>query len=229
MIKVIVQLTDSGVGKSVFSQLAGDVTAPLKAFSERLLKDTQSSVKALKKHEDMEQTIVSSKVLVELLVCFRKSGFLGKELATEDKALVKLCNKILAKSSGDDATTESTSDTNYLLVPAFRLLAHISGFEACTSLGEAILGSSISPKDRQLLIEELKRIAKESQTSEQLSVLKKVIPSAQDASTQGIVILQNALASPRTSRVSMHSTSDSLRPYDKPRTSPPTPPPWHVS
>jgi len=195
MIKAIVQQTDNGVGKSVFSQLAGDVTVPLKAFSERLLKDTQSSVKALKKQEDVEQTVVSSKVLFELLVCFRKSGFLGENLATEDKALVKLCNKILAKSSGDDATTESTStSTNYLLVPAFRLLAHISGFEACTSLGEALLGSSISPKDRQLLIEELKRIAKESQTSEQLSVLKKVIPSAQDASTQGIVILQNALA-----------------------------------
>ncbi|GAB7335598.1 hypothetical protein MBLNU13_g07928t1 [Cladosporium sp. NU13] len=195
MTKAIVQLTDSGVGKSVFSQLAWDVTVPLKAFSERLLKDTQSSVKALKKQEDVEQTVVTSKVLFELLVCFRRSGFLGANLATEDKALVKLCNKILAKSSGDDATTESTSaGTDYLLVPAFRLLAHISGFEACTSLGEALLGSSISPKDRQLLIEELKRVAKESQTPEQLSVLKKVIPSAKDASTQGIVILQNALA-----------------------------------
>jgi nucleolar pre-ribosomal-associated protein 2 len=194
MIKAIVQLTDSGVGKSVFSHLAGDVTASLKAFSERLLKDTQSSVKALKKQEDMEQTVVSSKVLFELLVCFRQSASIGKSLVTEDKALVKLCNKILAKSSGEDATENVASTTNYLLVPAFRLLAHISGFEACTSLGEALLGSSISPKDRQLLIEELKRIAKESQTSEQLSVLKKVIPSAQDASTQGIVILQNALA-----------------------------------
>lgn len=194
MIKAIVQLTDSGVGKSVFSQLAGDATVPLKAFSELLLKDTQTSVKALKKQEDMEQTVVSSKVLFELLVCFRRSGFLGANLATEDKALVKLCNKILAKSSGHDATESTSTGTNHLLVPAFRLLAHISGFEACTSLGEALLGSSISPKDRRLLIEELKRIAKESQTSEQLSVLKKVIPSAQDASTQGIVILQNALA-----------------------------------
>jgi nucleolar pre-ribosomal-associated protein 2 len=194
MIKAIVQLTDTGVGKSVFSHLAGDVAAPLKTFSERLLKDTQSSVKALKKQEDMEQTIVSSKVLFELLVCFRKSGFLGENLATEDKALVKLCNKILAKPSADDDADSTSAGTNYLLVPAFRLLAHISGFEACTSLGEALLGSSISPKDRQLLIEELKRIAKESQTSEQLSVLKKVIPSAQDASTQSIVILQNALA-----------------------------------
>jgi nucleolar pre-ribosomal-associated protein 2 len=194
MIKAIVQLTDSGVGKSVFSHLAGDVALTLKAFSERLLKDTQSSVKALKKQEDMEQTVVSSKVLFELLVCFRKSGSLGENLAPEDKALVKLCNKILAKPSGDEAADSASAGTNYVLVPAFRLLAHISGFEACTSLGEALLGSSISPKDRQLLIEELKRIAKESQTSEQLSVLKKVIPSAQDASTQSIVILQNALA-----------------------------------
>lgn len=194
MIKAILQQTDSGVGKSIFSQLAGDATVPLKAFSEFLLKDTQTSMKALKKQEDMEQTVVSSKVLFELLVCFRRSNFLGANLATEDKALVKLCNKILAKSSGDNATESTSTGTNYLLVPAFRLLAHISGFEACTSLGEALLGSSISPKDRQLLIEELKRIAKGSQTSEQLSVLKMVIPSAQDASTQGIVILQNALA-----------------------------------
>ena len=194
MIKTIVQQTDSGDSKSVLSHLAGEATATFKDFSERLLKETHSSVKALKKQEDMEQTVVSSKVLFELLVSFRKSGFLGGELATEDKALVKLCNKTLANSSGDNATNSTATGTNYLLVPAFRLLAHISGFEACTSLGEALLGSSISPKDRQLLIEELKRIAKESKTPEQLAVLKRVIPSAQDASTQGIVILQNALA-----------------------------------
>jgi nucleolar pre-ribosomal-associated protein 2 len=194
MIKTIVQQTDSGVGKSVLSHLAGDAAASFEDFSKCLLKETQSSVKALKKQEDMEQTVVSSKVLVELLVSFRRSASIGGALAAEDKALVKLCNKILAKSSGDDATDSTSINTNYLLVPAFRLLAHISGFEACTSLGEALLGSSISPKDRQLLIEELKRIARESQTSEQLSVLKQVIPSAQDASTQGIVILQNALA-----------------------------------
>jgi nucleolar pre-ribosomal-associated protein 2 len=74
------------------------------------------------------------------------------------------------------------------------LLAHISGFAACTSLGQALLESSVSPKDRQLLIEELKHVARKSQTSEQLSVLKEVIPNAQDASTQGITILQNALS-----------------------------------
>lgn len=193
MIKTIVQQTDTGVGKSVLSHLAGDAPASFKEFSERLLKEAQSSVKALKKQEDVEQTVVSSKILFELLVCFRRSAFVGARLAAEDKALVKLCNKLLARSS-DDGTDEASAGTNYLLVPAFRLLAHISGFEACTSLGEALLGSSISPKDRQLLIEELKRIAKESQTSEQLAVLKQVIPSAQDASTQGVVILQNALA-----------------------------------
>jgi nucleolar pre-ribosomal-associated protein 2 len=190
LVKTIVQHTDSGAGKSVLSHLAGDA---LQAFPDRLLKETQSSIKALKKQEDVE-TVVASKILFDLLACLRKSTVV-RVSPTEDEALVKLCNKVLAKPTSSDREEEkASSGTNYLLVSAFSLLAHISGFAACTSLGEALLGSSISPKDRQLLIEELKHVAKESQTSEQLSVLKQVIPNAQDASTQGITILQNALS-----------------------------------
>jgi hypothetical protein len=190
LVKTIVQHTDSGAGKSVLSHLAGDA---LQAFPDRLLKETQSSIKALKKQEDVE-TVVASKILFELLACLRKSTVV-RVSPMEDEALVKLCNKVLAKPTSSDGEDEKVSSgTNYLLVPAFSLLAHISGFAACTSLGEALLGSSISSKDRQLLIEELKHVAKESQTSEQLSVLKQVIPNAQDASTQGITILQNALS-----------------------------------
>jgi nucleolar pre-ribosomal-associated protein 2 len=189
LVKTIVQHTDSGAGKSVLSHLAGDA---LQAFPDRLLKETQSSVKALKKQEDVE-TVVASKILFDLLACLRKSTVV-RVSPTEDEALIKLCNKVLAKPTSNDSEEKASSGTNYLLVSAFSLLAHISGFAACTSLGQALLESSVSPKDRQLLIEELKHVARKSQTSEQLSVLKEVIPNAQDASTQGITILQNALS-----------------------------------
>lgn len=192
IVRTIVQHTDSAGGKSVLSQLAGESVKFLLEFSERTLKETQSSTKALKKQED-EHALVSSKALFDLLVCFRKSSAVGSKLAEDDKALVKLCNKILAKSSGDDERTKAVSGTS-LLVPAFSLLVHINGFEACTSLGESLLISTLSPQDRQRLIEELKHVAKESETSEKLSVLKQVVPNAQNASAQSITILQNAVA-----------------------------------
>jgi hypothetical protein len=95
------------------------------------------------------------------------------------------------KSSDDVAV--SRPGTNNLLVPAFSLLAHVSGFEACISLGEALLGASISPEDRHRLTEELKQLAKDSKPSVLLTVLQKVIPNPDEASAQGFAILENTL------------------------------------
>lgn len=195
IINTIVEQTDSGAGKGVLSHLAGDASDSVVQFAERILEETQASVKALKKRGDTEQGDVVPKVLLELLASLRKSSIAGISLSKEDKALTKLCNKILANSSGSDGgISKAEHGTNKLLVPAFGLLAHIKGFEACTSLGEALLASSISSKDKQLLIGELKQLAKESKSSDQLVVLKQVIPNAHNASAQGIAVLQNALS-----------------------------------
>jgi nucleolar pre-ribosomal-associated protein 2 len=191
VLKTIIQQTDSGTGKGVLSHLAGDAAPSLVKFGERVLKETSSSVKSLKKKDDTPEPDAKLRILLELLVCLRKSNIVGDALGESDKALVKVCNKILVKSS-DDAV-DSRRGTNNLLVPAFSLLAHISGFEACISLGEALLGASISPEDRHSLTEELKQLAKDSKPSVLLSVLQKVIPNPQEASAQGFAILENTL------------------------------------
>jgi nucleolar pre-ribosomal-associated protein 2 len=191
VLKTIIQQTDSGTGKGVLSHLAGDDAPSLVTFAERVLKETSSSVKTLKKKEDTPEPDTKLRVLFELLVCLRKSNIVGEALAESDKALVKVCNKILVKSSDDVAV--SRPGTNNLLVPAFSLLAHISGFEACISLGEALLGASISPEDRHRLTEELKQLAKDSKPSVLLTVLQKVIPNPDEASAQGFAILENTL------------------------------------
>jgi nucleolar pre-ribosomal-associated protein 2 len=191
VLKTVMQQTDSGTGKGVLSHLAGDAAPSLIKFAERVLKETSSSVKSLKKKDDMPEPDTKLRVLLELLVCLRKSNIVGEALAESDKALVKVCNKILVRSSDD--TVDSRRGTNNLLVPAFSLLAHISGFEACISLGEALLGASISPEDRHRLTEELKQLAKDSKPSVLLSVLQKVIPNPYEASAQGFAILENTL------------------------------------
>ena len=192
VLKTIIQQTDSGTGKGVLSHLAGNAAPSLVNFAERVLKETSSSVKALKKKDDMPGPDAKLRILLELLVCLRKSNIVGEALAESDKSLVKICNKILAGSSDDVA--DPRRGINNLLVPAFSLLAHISGFEACISLGEALLGSSISPEDRYGLTEELKQLAKESKSSVLLTVLQKVIPDPHEASAQGFAILENTLA-----------------------------------
>jgi nucleolar pre-ribosomal-associated protein 2 len=192
VLKTIVQQTDSGTGKGVLSHLASDAAPSLVKFCERVLKEASSSVKSLKRNDDTPEPDTKLQILLELLVCLRKSNIVGEALSESDKSLVKVCNKILVKSS-DDAV-DSRRGTNNLLVPAFSLLAHISGFEACISLGEALLGASISPEDRHRLTEELKQLAKDSKPSVLLSVLQKVIPNAQEASAQGFAILENTLA-----------------------------------
>ena len=191
VLKTIVQQTDNGTGKGVLSHLAGDAAPSLVTFAERVLKETSSSVKSLKKKDDTPESDTKLRILLELLVCLRKSNIVGDALAESDKALVKVCNKILVKSSDDVA--DSRRGMNNLLVPAFSLLAHISGFEACISLGEALLGASISPEDRHRLTEELKQLAKDSKPSVLLTVLQKVIPNPNEASAQGFAILENTL------------------------------------
>ena len=191
VLKTIIQQTDNGTGKGVLSHLAGDSAPCLVKFGERVLKETSSSVRSLKKKVDASEPDTKLRILLELLVCLRKSNVVGEALTESDKALVKVCNKILVKSSDDVA--EPRRGTNNLLVPAFGLLAHISGFEACTSLGEALLGTSISLEDRHRLTEELKQLAKDSRPSILLTVLQKVIPDPQEASAQGFAILESTL------------------------------------
>ena len=192
VLKTIIRQTDSGTGKGVLSHLAGNAAPSLVEFAERVLKETSSSVKTLKKKDDVPEPDTKLRILLEMLVCLRKSNIVGGILVESDKALVKVCNKILARSSDDVA--DSGRGINNLLVPAFSLLAHIHGFEACISLGEALLGSSISPEDRHYLTEELKQLAKDSKSSVLLTVLQKVVPNPHEASAQGFAILENTLA-----------------------------------
>lgn len=195
VIKTILHDTDSGAGTGMLSHLAGNAAPTITQFGELVLKEAQSTIKALKKQDESKRSVAMLVVLLDLLVCLRKSSFVGPAFAKHDAALTKLCNKILTKSSEDDGSVIKVSqDTSALSVPAFSLLAHLTGFEACTSLGEALLGSSISSRSRQMLVEELKRLAKSSPPSEQLAVLSSVAPEKQDLSAQSIAVLQNALS-----------------------------------
>lgn len=195
VIKTILRDTDSGAGTGMLSHLAGNYTPIMLQFGEAALKEAQSSIKALKKQDDPKQAVLMANILLDLLVCLRKSSVVGQAFAKHDSALKKLCNKVLTRSSDDDGPVVKVShDTSALTVPAFSLLAHLTGFEACTSLGEALLGSNISSKSRHVLIEELKRLAKSSPASDQLAVLDTVASEKQDLSAQSITVLQNALS-----------------------------------
>ncbi|KAM0721285.1 hypothetical protein Q7P37_003573 [Cladosporium fusiforme] len=195
VIKTVLRDTDSGAGTGMLSHLAGNAASTILQFGEAALKEAQSSIKALKKQDDAKRSVVVPSILLDLLVCLRKSSVVGATFAKHDAALTKLCNKILTRSSEEDGSVVKVSqDTSALSVPAFSLLAHLTGFEACTSLGEALLGSSISSKSRQLLVDELKALAKSSPASDQLAVLNRVAPETQDLSAQSIAVLQNSLS-----------------------------------
>lgn len=191
IISTIVQCTEGGLGKGVFAHLTDDFAPLVAAFAARIVEEAQSSVKALKKQDEVEGAGIMPKLLLELLICLRRSRVVGE---TDDKAITKLCNKVLSRNSDDTATTGKTRHSaSGLLLPAFILLAQIKGFEACSSLGEALLKSTLSPKDRQSLVEELRKMAKLSNSVDRISVLKSIVPDTKSAGAQAITVMQNAL------------------------------------
>lgn len=197
IIKVLLHDMDSDAGKGLLSQLVSDSQDVIRDFADRTLEEVQSLVKALKKQGDIGIMEPMPRALLELLLVIRKSNILGASLADHDATLAKVCKKILQglNVNGDATTPQASSSSNDLSVPAFSLLAHIKGLEACTSMGEMLLGSNMSPVDRRILVGELRQLAKSSQASDQSEMLRHILPTAQTGSAQSLAVLENLLSS----------------------------------